>query len=319
MAGYCTAVDSRTTATQRRGYFLAGVGLATGEALDDNAAELNELLARANGAIIFDDAKEAIAAVTAFAKKVFAIAPFAPDDLPDDWPAILKAWLEGRALAPLASGREDEVLKFVEQTLVYKLPWAMEAVRVRGLAHGDVLEGGFSMEDVELGVAVGAVETGTLNVSAAMLMHAGFSSRLAAISAVLQTQADFTTMAELRAWLRDDAVASGRNDPDWPTTASHGLWLQFIESLAPERRRTWASTTHELDVEWDDVGPPVGTALRFVEAGDETLVYAADFTRLGRLKEPLNTGRQGLALASVGWLGDTVEVRYLGPGDLTRR
>lgn len=309
----------RTTATQRRGYFLAGVGLATGEALDGGAAELNEHLVRANGAIILDDAEEAIAAVTAFAKKVFAIAPFVPDDLPDDWPAILKAWLEGRALAPLASGREDEVLKFVEQTLVYKLPWAMEAVRVRGLAHGDVLEGGFSMEDVELGVAVGAVETGTLNVSAAMLMHAGFSSRLAAISAVSQTQADFTTMAELRAWLREDAVASGRNDPDWPTTASHGLWLQFIESMAPERRRTWASTTHEFDVEWDDVDPPVGTALRFVDAGDETLVYAADFTRLGRLDEPLNTGRQGLALASVGWLGDTVEVRYLGPGDLMRR
>src|SRR5262249_47387506 len=111
----------RTTATQRRGYFLAGVGLATGEALDADSAELNELLVRANGAILVDDAEEAITAVTAFAKKVFAIAPFVPDDLPDDWPAILKAWLEGRALAPLAAGREDEVLKFVEQALVYKL------------------------------------------------------------------------------------------------------------------------------------------------------------------------------------------------------
>lgn len=309
----------RTTATQRRGYFLAGVGLATGEALDGGAAELNELLVRANGAIILNDAEEAIAALTAFAKNVFAIAPFVPDHLPDDWPAILKAWLEGRALAPLASGREDEVLKFVEQALVYKLPWAMEAVRVRGLAHGEVLENGFSMEDVELGVAVGAVETGTLNVSAAMLMHAGFSSRLAAINAVSRTQADFTTMAELRAWLRENAVASGRNDPDWPTTTSHGLWLQFIESMAPERRRFWGATTHEFDVEWDTVGPPVGTALRFVDAGDETLVYAADFTRLGRLYKPLNTGRQGLALASVGWLGDTIEVRYLGPDDLIRR
>lgn len=309
----------RTTATQRRGYFLAGIGLATGEALDADAAELNELLVRANGAILVDDAEEAIATLTTFAKKVFVIAPFVPDDLPDDWPAILRAWLVGHALAPLASGREDEVLKFVEQALVYKLPWAMEAVRVRALAHGDVLEGGFSMEDVELGVAVGAVETGTLNVSAAMLMHAGFSSRLAAISAVSQTQADFTTMSELRAWLRGDAVATGHEDPDWPSTASHGLWLQFIESMASEHRRSWASTTHEFDVEWDGVGPTVGTALRFVDAGDETLVYGADFTLQGRLNEPLNASRLGLALASVGWLGDTVEVRYLGPGDLMRR
>jgi hypothetical protein len=306
----------RTTATQRRGYFLAGVGLATGEALDANAAELNELLVRANGAILVDDAEQAIASVSAFAQKVFAVSPFAPGDLPDDWPAILKAWLEGRALAPLAAGREDEVLKFVEQALVYKLPWAMEAVRVRGLAHSDVLEGGLSMEDVELGLAVGAVETGSLNVSAVMLMHAGFSSRLAAINAVSQTNADFTNMSELRAWLRGGAVASGRENPDWPTTASHGLWLQFIESMAPERRRTWASTEHEIDIEWDDIGPPVGTALRFVDAGDETLVYSADFTPLGRLAIPLNADRLGLALASVGWLGDTVDVRYVGPGDL---
>lgn len=310
---------SRTTATQRRGYFLAGVGLATGEALDANAAELNELLVRANGAILVDDTEEAIASVSAFAQKVFAVSPFAPDDLPDDWPAILKAWLEGRALAPLAAGREDEVLKFVEQALVYKLPWAMEAVRVRGLANSDVLEGGLSMEDVELGLAVGAVETGSLNVSAVMLMHAGFSSRLAAINAVSQTNADFTSMSELRAWLRGDAAASGRENPDWPTTASHGLWLQFIESMAPERRRTWASTEHEIDIEWDNIGPPVGTALRFVDASDETLVYSADFTPLGRLAEPLNPDRLGLALASVGWLGDTVDVRYLGPGDLLRK
>lgn len=37
-----------------------------------------------------------------------------------------------------------------------------------------------------------------------------------------------------------------------------------------------------------------------------------------RLNERLNPSRLGLALASVGWLGDTVDVRYLGPGDLLR-
>ncbi|MDF8335556.1 hypothetical protein, partial [Novosphingobium cyanobacteriorum] len=64
---------------------------------------------------------------------------------------------------------------------------------------------------------------------------------------------------------------------------------------------------------------PVYTPLRFVDANDETLVYSADFTPLGRLAEPLNPDRLGLALASVGWLGDTVDVRYLGPGDLLRK
>ncbi|HEX9963829.1 MAG TPA: DEAD/DEAH box helicase [Allosphingosinicella sp.] len=308
----------RTTATQRRGYFLAGVGLATGEALDAAAAELNELLARANGSILLEDAEEAIAAITSFAERVFSIPPFIPDELPHAWQEVLKAWLEGEPLAALAAGREDEVLKFVEQALVYKLPWAMEAVRVRGLAHGDVLESGFSMEDVELGVAVAAVETGSLNISAAMLMHAGFSSRIAAIRAIDVTGADFTTMQGLRSWLRSDDVFGRRNDPEWPTSVSHGLWVQFLDGMAPERRRTWAPTEHEFDVEWEASGPPIGTALRLVDNGNETYVNGSDFRRLGRLKKPLNPDRLGLALASVGWLSNTVEVRYLGPGDILR-
>lgn len=309
----------RTTAAQRHGYFLAGVGLVTGEALDAAAAELNELLVRANGGILAGDAEDAIAAVTSFAERVFAIAPFIPDGLPDDWQAVLKTWLEGKPLAALAAGRGDEVLKFVEQGLVYRLPWAMEAVRVRGLAHGDVLEGGFSMEDVELGVAVAAVETGSLNISAAMLMHAGFSSRIAAIRAVIVTGADFTSMQDLRNWLRNDGVADRRNDPDWPTAASHGLWLQFIDGMAPERRCTWASTEYEFEVKWGDDRPPTGTALRFIDKGGKTYVCGSDFRLLGRLKEPLNADRLGLTLSSVGWLSNTVKVRYIGPGDILRR
>jgi superfamily II DNA/RNA helicase len=306
----------RTTATKRRGYFLAGVGLATGEALDNAAAELNELLVSANGSILLGNAEEAISAITNFAENVFAIAPFIPDDLPDDWQAVLRAWLEGKPLAKLAEGREDEVLKFVEQALVYKLPWAMEAVRVRGLAHGDVLEGGFSMEDVELGVAVAAVETGSLNISAAMLMHAGFSSRIAAIQAVAVTGADFTTMQGLRSWLRSVEVAGGRNDASWPTTASHGLWLQFADSLAPARRRTWRASEHKLGVEWDAFGPTIGSAVRLRDANGETLVCAPDFSRIGRLSKRLNPERLGLAVATATEKDDALHVRYLGPGDL---
>ncbi|WP_311275222.1 DEAD/DEAH box helicase [Methylobacterium sp. WCS2018Hpa-22] len=309
----------RTTAMQRRGYFLAGVGLETGEALDAASAELNELLVRANACICLDEAEDAIAAITDFAKSVFSIAPFIPDNLPSDWELILRTWLLGSPLAKLATGQEDEVLKFVEQALVYKLPWAMEAVRVRGIAHRDVVDSGFSMEDVELGVAAAAVETGSLNISAAILMHAGFSSRLAAIDAVTVTGADFTTMQGLRGWLRSGEISRRRNDPEWPTAVSHGLWLQFIDGMAPSRRHTWAATEHELDVDWDAEGPPTGSVLRLVDSEDGTRVYGSEFERLGRLTVPLNRNRLGLALASVGWLGNSVDVRYIGPDDMFRR
>lgn len=289
----------RTTAAQRRGYFLAGVGLATGEALDAAAADLNELLARANGAILLGDQAEAIDAITGFAQLVFAIPPFIPDDLPEDWKAVLKVWLEGQPLAPLAAGREDEVLKFVENALVYKLPWAMEAVRVRGLSHRDVLEGDFSMEDIELGVAVAAVETGSLNLSAATLMQAGFNSRIAAVKAIDATNADFTDVTGLRSWLRSRQIDGRRDEPDWPTTSSHGLWLQFVESIAPEQSRVWAASEHELQVEWKAEEPPTASVLRLIDSEGETHVYTPDLDRIGKLEMPLNPKRLGVTLASV--------------------
>lgn len=306
----------RTTTSQRRGYFLAGVGLGTGEALDKDADELNRLLVTANGAILSDDCDLAIAAIIAFAEKAFAIAPFAPDDLPADWRDILGAWLRGETLASIAKGREAAVLQFVEQALVYRLPWAMEAVRVRAIANGDTLENGVTMEDLELGVAVAAVESGTLNRSAAILMRAGFSSRIAAIQAVTETKANFTGMGELRQWLRSDEVKEGTLDPSWPTSHAHGLWLQFIESLAPARRRKWRKQEESLEVVWDGLWADAGTPVRLRDADGETLVLNADFTRLGILKSPINPMRCGLVQATVADNEDFVDVIYLGPNDL---
>jgi len=317
LAARAKFIWSRTSEVQRRGYFLAGIGLETGEALDAAAPELNEILAQANGAILVADFEAAIAAITRLAERVFGIAPFTPDSLPADWKMVLRTWLEGKALVTLAAGREDEVLKFVEHALVYKLPWAMEAVRVRALAHRDVLDGGFSVEDVELGVAVSAVESGSLNISAAMLMRAGFSSRLAAIQAVAATDADFATMQDLRLWLRSDMVASRRTDLTWPTLASHGLWRDFIDGIVPQQARSWAVTEEYVNVAWDGEQPPSGAPVRLVDNIGETEVCAPDYTRLGKVEEPLNNKRRGLTLARVGWFSD-VEIRYIGPGDLTQ-
>ncbi|HEY6874200.1 MAG TPA: DEAD/DEAH box helicase [Geobacteraceae bacterium] len=305
-----------STAPQRRGYFLAGVGLKTGRKLDADAGEMNDLLATANGAILNDDAEVAISAITAFAEKAFGIEPFAPDDLPEDWRSVLRAWLLGETMTDVASGNEDEVLSFVEQVLVYRLPWAMEAVRVRALANGDVLENGIAMADLELGVAVAAVETGTLNLSAAVLLHAGFSSRIGAIASVRKTGADFTTMRQLRRWLKRDHIAALFDDAEWPTAQSHGLWQQFVQSLTPSRGRIWRKWEGSLEVVWDGAAPVPHTPVRLLDEAGRTLVLGADFTYLGTLASSVNPGRWGLALASVAADSDYIDVEYLGPHDL---
>jgi hypothetical protein len=175
---------NQSNAIRRRGYFLAGVGLGAGHALDAIAAEANSLLVQANAAILQGGADAAIAAITRIGELAFTFYPFTPDTMPADWKGILRAWLLGRPLATMAVGREAETLQFVEGGLVFRLPWALEAIRVRATTHDDTVDG-LSMTDYELGYAVAAVETGTLNRSASILIQAGFNSRLAAINDVV--------------------------------------------------------------------------------------------------------------------------------------
>jgi len=167
------SIWSQSTAARRRGYFLAGVGLKTGHALDGIADDVNLLLIQANGAILAGDAEAAITAITGIAERVFTFYPFTPDTLPTNWRDILRAWLLGHPLAALGAGQASETLQFVEGGLVYRLPWAMEAIRVRAAANGDTVGVlGLALEDHELGLAVPAVETGTLNRSASILIQA---------------------------------------------------------------------------------------------------------------------------------------------------
>jgi hypothetical protein len=128
--------------------------------------------------------------------------------LPVNWRDILRAWLLGRPLVALGAAQPSKTLQFVEGGLVYRLPWAMEAIRVRAAANGDTVDMfDLALEDHELGLAVPTVETGTLNRSASILIQAGLNSRLAAIKAVTDTGAAFATGQELRQWLVSEAVA----------------------------------------------------------------------------------------------------------------
>ena len=80
-----------------------------------------------------------------------------------------------------------------------------------------------ALDDHELGLAVPAVETGTMNRSASILIQAGFNSRLAAIKAVTDTGRDLhdrsraSAMAQLGRYCgleRAARLAHGRNEGD---------------------------------------------------------------------------------------------------------
>jgi superfamily II DNA/RNA helicase len=307
---------SHSTAVLRRGYFLAGVGLTTGHALDAIATEANILLIQANAGILDGNAEEAIVAITSIAELVFDFYPFSPDPMPDNWRVILRAWLLGQPLAAIAVGQESETLQFIEGGLVYRLPWALEAIRVRAAANGDTVSGCL-IDDYELGAAVSAVETGTLNRSASIIIQAGFSSRLAAIKVVADTGAIFQTGQGLRDWLNSEAVVAYNDQPDWPTAETKAMWMEFAQSFTPCVNRTWAGRRYWAEVAWRVSPPPPRTPVQIHHFNGEPCVLSADGTLQGIVQATLDPDRSGLLRAQVSLKRNRIDLYYLGTDDLS--
>ena len=308
-----------STAIQRRSYFLAGVGYETGRALDAIAQAANEFLVQANAAISQADNDGAITAVISLAELLFQVSPFIPDPLPANWRDVLKVWLLGQSVAELANDDPD-ILRFVENGLIYRLPWGMEALRVRAEASGDEVSPGLPVSAFELGLAVPAVEVGTLNRSAAILMQAGFTSRLAAIKAVTETTTTFDGSQSLREWLRSADVVARSANADWPTAETAEIWRVFLSTFVPLDRAVWKDWTYAPGVAWDDgKALGAGVAVRIVTAPDKDAdwVVSPDHEMMGRLTDRLNPDRKGLVTAVVALDLQHIDVRYVGPTDLT--
>lgn len=320
LLGRAKYIWGNSTVPQRRGYFLAGMGLEAGKELDEIAEKANLLLIQANAGVLLDDTDAAITAITKLAKLIFKITPFIPDPFPDDWKDLLKAWLLGEPLVDAIEGDEAEGFGFIENGLVYKLSWGMEALRVRALANNDPIgDDGTTLADYELGLAVPAVETGTLNRSAALLVQAGFSSRLAAIKAVVETKATFTTKFELQEWLNSDRVRELTKAGNWPTAETAEMWSDFCASISPLSFMVWSPQEYKADVVLKDEKRPLiaKEPLRLVSHPKDgsTLVLTPDYEQVGTLVQTLNPERIGLAIGSE-MDSRTVYIKYYGPEDL---
>jgi hypothetical protein len=240
-----------------------------------------------------------------------------PDPMPENWRDILRCWLLGQPLAGITAGEASDTLQFIEGGLVYRLPWAMEAVRVRALANGDVIEPfGLALDDHELRLTVPAVETGTMNRSASILIQAGFNSRLAAIKAVTDTASTFTTGQELRLWLNSDAVASWNALPDWPTAETKEIWAEFAQTFTPRENRTWTTRRYRANVAWQGASPPPGAPVTLYHWNGQPIILSMDGLPLGILGAPLNPNRRGLTRATISEEIGRIDLSYLGPDDM---
>lgn len=317
---------NRSTPAQRRGYFLAGVGFEAGHQLDEHASTLEQHLQDADQSIRDGNDQAAIEALTSFATIVFDIPPFTPPHsptrpaLPPRWESILAAWLRGEDIPQTTDADETtHTLEFIEDTLAYRLPWALEAVRVRATAHEDPpAERWASSPADEHGLAASAVETGTLNRSAALLIQAGFSSRTGAVAAVTSAAGTFTTIAGLHQWMNTEDLSQRESDPHWPTASTHELWVDFIDRSAAAPDHAWSHTVQHATATWlYGYRPDSGTPYRAVSLADgKTVLESADGRRVGQLVNPLNPNRRGLLKTTGEHDTNTVTLDYRGPSDL---
>lgn len=314
----CEFIWASSTSKQRRGYFLAGVGLKAGRALDEMASEVNQLIRDANESLLAEDAERTIAAITSFAEKIFRIHPFKPRHLPEDWQRLIRCWLSGEPVARFHQGSESETLRFIETALVYQLSWAMEAVRVRAEANDEMVADDSSKNgETERGLAVIAVETGTMNRSASILIRVGFSSRRAAIKVAEESQATFTTVQGIRSWLNSNAVVALSEQPDWPNAEINALWSKLEEDSSQRRSLSWIARTYESDVIWDtDHFLSENTPVHVFQRNGRARVLAPDGHPLGFLQATLNPNRRGLIRARIAAHQDRIQMDYLGPDDL---
>jgi hypothetical protein len=292
-----------STALQRRGAFYAGVSFDTGVQLSARATELNALLVATDAEFQAGDTQNAIAHTLEFAKIAFTIAPFEPEEFPAGWEVVVQKWILGYSLADIAGGIESEVVSFVENALVYKLVWALEAIRVRAVAAGELDEDSFN------GFTAMAVETGTHLYAASLLIHCGLASRAAAIKAVSYENGVFQDTREMRRWIFSAAVKRRTLDPNWPTPATGSLWRDFVDGLTRPSLEKWEETNFDEPVNWQSEPLRVGTPVRIRNG---KAVFSIKWDPVGELRQELrDTG--GIFVAHVSNSGRSISGQYIGP------
>lgn len=299
-----------STPSQRRGWYLAGLGADAGSSLSAISGQVIDLMVQAEDDLVDEDYTAATDHLIEVATAIFGLETFAPEVAVDDWREVLRQWVQGLSLADL-TGDRVAIAQFIESDLVYRLVWGMEAARVFEAAQGNILAETLS------GAAVTAIETGTFNWSASVLIRSGFDHRLAAQKAVVSTGAEFDSAVDMRQWIKDlDPWYA--YDKAWPSPESRLAWERFVSHARSPRFRQWRRITEDIaSVRWFGDVPAPKTWLRITDLDAVTVqIWSTGFDLLGEASIQLNRERLGILRAQRPDGSSGIRLIYRGPRDL---
>jgi len=231
------------------------------------------------------------------------IRPFAPEDaLPINWRELLGAWVRGEDVAVI--GREN--MRVVDDAFVYRLVWAIEAIRMNRRANGG------DSEPYE-GAAAACLETGLPANTMAMLVRAGLPSRVAAKTVVTTLQPVFATRTQMNNWLQSPQVIALDTNPAWPTVDTSAIWQRFRRESQAGATGKWASE------EWNMAVTPSGPALPPFPAridvdpqSGEVSVTTPDFQRLIEIRHRLKHHSPSLFEVEFSQDGSNAHIQRIG-------
>jgi len=308
LASRAVGIWSQSTAQQRRGFHAAGIGLKAGLFIDSNLRQLVGFMSAIESGIAQNEVEMVAESVLKFAELVFQIAPFTPQKgLPDEWQDALSAWMLGKSSAEVLSVLADEGVDFLQDAVSYRLPWALEAVRVHANAVG--VEGSAALT----GLAAQAVEAGACNRSVIVLLRAGLNSREAAFAVVRSTDAVFHDKFGLLAWLWSEKLRTLSEQENWPTASSRQAWLRFYKGEESRQNQEWKRVVHKVHVRWDRSPPKAGTHVIVDRSNDQWLVLTPEYERLGVLASPFPFNPKEIVKATVSRHVDKIQLVTFGP------
>lgn len=300
---------AQTNPEQRKACFAAGLGVRSGTFLFDQLDGLVDVLADLQGAIRRADTAQIAELAIRLAERVTADFFFSIRKPPKNWTAVLTKWVTGTAFGEILDGlgvrEEQRTQSFIQDGVVFKLVWAVEAVRVQAATSGHA-------RAEELGDGPMLVLThGVPTVQAALLCQTGYASRTGAIWVTGQLPAAFTDLDGLRAWVRENEPSLSRDD-FWESADHRLLWGHLSTPNVGGHPRKWSWRTMTVVPGWRVKAPPAGSFVRLVpQTGRSALVCNDTLETLGTVTLPMDPS--GAVLHANVLEAGGLRVAYFGP------
>ena len=231
---------NKTSVQSRRAYFASGVGHKAGLAIEESLDVLRGYLSSSEAALESGEVEEAARRAALAAELLFKIGPFEPTDAIADLHALLHHWLSGIALSRYP---DASAVGFIQENVVYKLVWGVEAVRLH-LEHVQS-----TADEPPGGLLALCLTYGVSSRKAAILMQAGLRSRALASMAAAAIGEDIPDYKRLQAWvekLRQELV----DGPTWASTQDEHEWARFLARFEHRNFGTKKRKSVPLQVNW---------------------------------------------------------------------